>query len=126
MLDIIKTVVMPIVSKFIPDASQQATAAEQVSQAMIQLQLEDAKSQDLYIKRARPTFMYVMYLLLLVAVPCGILYIVNPKLANAFVDGAGAWFSALPDSLYNLLEVCFGVYGIGRSAEKITKNWKKK
>lgn len=125
MLDILKTVVMPIVSKFIPDSSQQTSIENQLSQAMMQLQMEDAKSQDLYIRRARPTFLYLMYGMLAVSVPCGLLFMLDQELAQKFITGASLWLAGIPQSLYELFGWCFGGYTIARSFDKYVKGKKK-
>jgi hypothetical protein len=125
-IDIVKNVVAPIVNRFIPDKTAQDAAIAEIMSATAQVMVEDSKSPDLYIRRARPTFLYVMYVLLLIAIPCGILFIFSPGIGREFTDGAKYWFSSIPDAMYNMLEVCFGVYVGGRTVEKSIKHFKER
>lgn len=69
---------------------------------------------DPWIRRARPTFLYVIYALLLWAIPMGIIGAIRPEMAQAMAAGAGAWLNALPEPLYAL----FGTGYLGYTAAR--------
>jgi len=79
----------------------------------------EASSSDGYTSRARPSFLYVMYTLLLMGIPMGVLSAFNPHAAQAIAEGFKAWLTAIPDSLYGLMGVGIVGYTVSRSAEKI-------
>ena len=68
--------------------------------------LAEAKSADPWTSRARPSFLYVMYIMILAAIPLGILSVFNPGAAAQIATGMKAWLSAIPDNLWN-------VFGLG-------------
>lgn len=70
---------------------------------------------DRYTARARPTFLYVMYALLLGAVPAGMLAAVRPAAAAAFTRGMAAYLAALPEPLYTLFATGYLGYTVARS-----------
>ena len=70
---------------------------------------------DPWIGRARPTFLYVMYLLLLWSIPMGLLAGLRPQLAAAVTHGMAAYLAAIPDSLYALFGTGYLGYTAARS-----------
>ena len=68
--------------------------------------LAEAKSSDPWTSRARPSFLYVMYLMILAAIPMGILSVFNPTAATQIAVGMKSWLTAIPESLW-------GVFGVG-------------
>jgi len=80
--------------------------------------LAEAKSADPWTSRARPSFMYVMYLMILCAVPMGIVAAINPETAAAIAKGMGAWLAAIPDSLWALFGAGYLGYVGSRSYDK--------
>ena len=81
--------------------------------------LAESQSVDPWTSRARPSFMYVIYILILMAVPMGFLSALNPAMATAVAAGFKAWLVAIPDSLYTLFGVGYLGYTGARSIEKI-------
>ena len=73
-----------------------------------------AQSADRWTERARPTFLYVMYALLLMAIPIGLLGAVRPVMALGITHAIGAYFSAIPEPLYAL----FGTGYLGYTAAR--------
>jgi len=71
-------------------------------------------SADPWIERARPTFLYVMYLMLLGALPVGLLAAIAPDLARNATDGIRAYLGAIPEPLY----VLFGTGYLGYTAAR--------
>jgi hypothetical protein len=81
--------------------------------------IADAQSTDPYTSRARPSFLYVVYVLILWAIPMGILTIFSPQAAAAFTAGFRAWLSAIPQEILQLFGVVMTGYVLGRSWEKV-------
>lgn len=71
-------------------------------------------SSDRFVSRARPAFLYVMYVMILAALPLGALAAVWPDLAAAFAAGIAAYLRALPEPLYAL----FGAGYLGYTAAR--------
>ena len=72
------------------------------------------QSPDIWTSRARPAFLYVMYALLLWAVPMGILGGINPATAAAVIRAMRDYFAAIPEPLYAL----FGTGYLGYTAAR--------
>ncbi|WP_086740254.1 holin family protein [Erythrobacter colymbi] len=114
-----------IIDKIIPDKEAQAKAkieliALQGSQElkMLETQLQaivaEANSSDPWTSRARPSFLYVMYVLLLTALPMGVLSAFNPAAAHEIAAGMNAYLTGLPEPLYAL----FGTGYLGYTAAR--------
>jgi hypothetical protein len=80
--------------------------------------LAEAKSNDPWTSRARPTFLYVVYVFILAAIPMGILSAFKPELAIAIAAGARAWLNAIPGELYALFGAGYLGYSHMRSGDK--------
>lgn len=68
--------------------------------------LAEAKSADPWTSRARPSFLYVMYIMIIASIPLGVLSVFKPDMAVQIAAGMKAWLSAIPDSLWT-------VFGLG-------------
>lgn len=79
----------------------------------------EAKSGDPWTSRARPSFLYVVYVLILWGLPMGVLSAFYPDKALAIAAGFKAWLSAIPDALYVLFGTVMTGYGIQRTVEKV-------
>jgi hypothetical protein len=84
-------------------------------EAQIQAIVAEANSQDPWTSRARPSFLYVMYALLLWAIPMGLIAAVNPGMTDAIARGMTAYLAALPEELYTL----FGTGYLGYTAARV-------
>ena len=89
--------------------------ATQIEQSALD---REAASADRWTARARPSFLYVMYLLLLGAIPTGLLAAVRPEAAAAIAPGMAAYLGALPDPLYAL-------FGPGYLGYTVAREWGK-
>jgi hypothetical protein len=69
---------------------------------------------DPWVRRARPAFLYVMYALLLWAIPMSVIAAISPATASAMARGVGAYLSAIPEPLYAL----FGTGYLGYTAAR--------
>jgi len=71
-------------------------------------------SADAWTRRARPTFLYVMYALLLWSVPMGVLAGFRPAMAAAMIRGMAAYLAAIPEPLYALFATGYLGYTVAR------------
>lgn len=81
--------------------------------------IADAQSPDPWTSRARPSFLYVVYLLLLWSIPMGVLFVFNPEAATRFTEGFKLWLAAIPDQVLTLFGTVMLGYVAGRSWEKV-------
>lgn len=78
----------------------------------------EARSTDPWTSRTRPSFLYIMYIMILAAIPFGILYAFNPQGADRVAQGFKAWLDAIPDSLWTLFDAGYLGYSGLRSFDK--------
>lgn len=74
----------------------------------------EAQSTDPWTSRARPSFLYVMYTLLLWSIPMGLIAAVRPEMATAIGRGMTGYLAAIPEPLYAL----FGTGYLGYTAAR--------
>ena len=72
----------------------------------------ESGSDDPWTSRARPSFLYVMYAIILWAVPMGLIGALSPATANAIAQGMTTYLRGIPEPLYAL----FGTGYLGYSA----------
>lgn len=77
--------------------------------------LAEAQSVDPWTSRARPSFLYVMYVLLLWSIPMGLIAATRPEMAQAIAHGMNAYLAGIPDSLYALFGTGYLGYTAARS-----------
>lgn len=118
-----------ILKRAIPDPAQRAAAelelyrarqAGELDAIRVQLSaiLAEAGSADPWTSRARPSFMYVMYVMILASIPVGIVQVFHPQAVAAFTAGVTAWLAALPEELWWLFGAGYLGYTGARSLEK--------
>ena len=125
--------VLPIIGRVLdrvipdPEAKARATAElarmdrdGELKNTELQLSaiLAEAQSADPWTSRARPSFLYVMYLMILVSVPMGILFAFSPTTASDITQGVQAWLAALPEELWWLFGTGYLGYAGARSFDK--------
>lgn len=93
-----------------------------ITQAQMAVVLAESQSQDKWTSRGRPLFLYVMYIFILSAIPCGIIYAVSPAVAGNVAIGVKSWLNAIPDSMWALFGAGYLGYGAFRTVDKRTKN----
>jgi hypothetical protein len=119
-----------ILDKFIPDPAQrdaaklalyQAQASGELDSLKIQLSaiIAEANSTDPWTSRARPSFMYVIYVMLLAGIPMGLVSAYSPDIALHIATGFKSWLQAIPDSLYTLFGVGYVGYATARTVDKV-------
>lgn len=125
LLDALIAPISAIIDRIIPDKAarekakleliaMQGTQEMQMVEAQLQAIVAEANSKDPWTSRARPSFLYVMYILLLAALPMGVLSAFNPAAARDIAAGMNAYLAGLPDSLYAL----FGTGYLGYTAAR--------
>ncbi|MCB2056527.1 MAG: holin family protein [Novosphingobium sp.] len=132
-MSILDSLIGPIVSiidKVIPDKAQRDKAKLELLQlqgsqelaeisARLSAIVAEANSHDPWTSRARPSFLYVMYILLLFALPMGILAAFAPDKALAIGQGMNAYLAGLPEPLYALFGTGYLGYTAARQWGKI-------
>ena len=74
----------------------------------------EAGSSDPWTSRARPSFLYVMYAIILWALPMGLVAAFRPEAAHDIAAGMNAYLNGLPEPLYAL----FGTGYLGYTAAR--------
>jgi hypothetical protein len=126
----VSTLATTIINKVFPDPQDAAKAkavleaadtqaAIQQTASQLQAIMAEAQSSDKWTSRARPSFLYVCYCMILAAIPMGVLYAFDPGHAQKIALGLGAWLAAIPDPVWQLFTVGYLGYTGGRSWEKI-------
>jgi hypothetical protein len=78
----------------------------------------EAKSKDPWTSRARPSFLYVMYLMILASIPMGVVQIFAPVSGQEFIEGFKGWLEAIPVELWGLFGAGYLGYVNKRSQDK--------
>ena len=86
--------------------------------AQMSAALAGAQSPDPWTSRARPSFLYVMYALLLWSLPMGLIAAFRPATAQAIAAGMTAYLNGLPEPLYTL-------FGTGYLGYTVARTWGK-
>lgn len=118
------------IDRFVPDPAAAATAKLEMFKAQqagefkaveiaMSAIIAEAQSSDPWTSRARPSFLYVVYIMLLFGLPMGVVSAWSPATATAIAAGFKAWLTAIPDSLYILFGTVMTGYGISRTVEKV-------
>lgn len=119
-----------IIDKVIPDKSAREQAklellklegSQEMESVKTQLSaiLSESKSADPWTSRARPSFLYVMYVMLLWAIPMGLIAAVRPDAALSIANGMNAYLNGLPEPLYALFGTGYLGYTAARQWGKI-------
>jgi len=118
-----------LLDKIIPDP----LAREKAKLALLQLQgtqemealktqmaaiLAEAQSSDPWTSRARPSFLYVMYAIILWAIPMGLIAAASPATATGIANGMNGYLAGIPDSLW-------GLFGTGYLGYTAARQWGK-
>ena len=127
-MPILESIIGPlasIIDKVIPDkAARERAKIELIKlegsqeleglQARLSAILAEAQSPDPWTSRARPSFLYVMYAIILWALPMGLIAAFRPEAARDIAAGMNAYLNGLPEPLYAL----FGTGYLGYTAAR--------
>jgi hypothetical protein len=132
-MPIIDAVIAPLaklIDKIIPDPQARDRAklellklqgdqeAAQIGQQM-QAIIAEANSSDPWTSRARPSFLYVMYVLMLWSIPMGLIAAADPVTATAIANGMTAYLRGIPSELYTLFGTGYLGYTAARTWGKV-------
>lgn len=132
-MSIIESIIGPIaglIDKIIPDPKARDAAkleliklegTQEMEAVRTQLSaiVAEAQSVDPWTSRARPSFLYVMYALLLWAIPMGLIGAVQPEMAKGIANGMNAYLAGIPEPLYALFGTGYLGYTAARQWGKI-------
>jgi len=119
-----------VIDRMFPDPEEKARAKQELTKLEQEGELEqmsvrlsailaEAKSDDPWTSRARPSFMYVFYLVILslviVAPLVGVAY---PEQMTLFFDNVSKGFTAIPEELWATFTAGYLGYGAMRSYDK--------
>lgn len=118
-----------LIDKIIPDPKArddaklkllelQGTQAMDAAKTQIAAVMAEAQSADPWTSRARPSFLYVMYALLLWSIPMGLIAAVQPQMARDIAAGMNAYLNGIPEPLYAL-------FGTGYLGYTVARQWGK-
>ena len=118
-----------IIDKIIPDPKARDAAKLELlrlegtqdlerAKAQMAAVLAEAGSADPWTSRARPSFLYVMYALLLWSIPMGLIAAVRPEMAADIGRGMNAYLAGIPEPLYAL-------FGTGYLGYTVAREWGK-
>ena len=118
-----------IIDKIIPDKDARAKAKLELMklegshelkaiEARLSAIVAEAQSRDPWTSRARPSFLYVMYAIILAALPMGVLAAISPATARDIATGMNAYLGGLPEPL-------FALFGTGYLGYTAARQWGK-
>ena len=119
-----------ILDKVIPDPEARERAKLELLQlessaeferirAQLSAIIAEAESKDPWTSRARPTFLYVMYAMILWALPMGVIGAFSPHTSEAISAGMSAYLGGLPEPLYALFGTGYLGYAVMRQWGKV-------
>ena len=118
-----------LIDKIFPDPEKAAEAKAQLIQMQQQGELKEleismsaivmeAKSEDPWTSRARPSFLYVIYTIILFSLPMGLLTAFSPETATQVANGFKAWLDAIPGPMWDLFAIGYLGYAGARTWDK--------
>lgn len=125
-LDALISPIAGLIDKIIPDprardAAKLELLKMQGSQEMDAIKTQmtaivaEAQSTDPWTSRARPSFLYVMYAMILWAIPMGLIAAVRPDMAKGIADGMNAYLNGIPEPMWALFGTGYLGYTAARS-----------
>lgn len=122
-----------LIDQIFPDKIEQEKERAKAELALIALQqsgelekfsislsaiIAEANSEDPWTSRARPSFLYVMYLMILISIPMGVLFAFKPELSALVIEGMTGYLSKIPEPLWML-------FGAGYLGYTGMRGWQK-
>ncbi|MEJ6008614.1 holin family protein [Novosphingobium aquae] len=120
-----------IIDKIIPDPKardaaklelikRQGTQDMEMLQTRLSAIVAEAISHDPWTSRARPSFLYEMYVMILWALPMGLIAAFRPEAVTSIAQGMNAYLGGLPEPLYALFGTGYLGYTAARQWGKIS------
>ena len=124
LIDILSPVTK-LIDKIIPDPKArdaaklellklQGTQELEAVRTQLSALIAEAQSPDPWTSRARPSFLYVMYAIILWSIPMGLIAAVQPQMARDIAGGINAYLNGIPQPLWAL----FGTGYLGYTAAR--------
>ena len=118
-----------LIDKIIPDPRARDAAklellklqgSQELEAVRVQMSaiIAEAGSTDPWTSRARPSFLYVMYAIILWAIPMGLIAATQPEMAKNIAAGMNAYLGGIPEPLWTL-------FGIGYLGYTVARQWGK-
>jgi hypothetical protein len=118
-----------LIDKIIPDPRARDAAklellklqgSQELEAVRVQMSaiIAEAGSADPWTSRARPSFLYVMYAIILWAIPMGLIAATQPQLAQNIASGMNAYLGGIPEPLWTL-------FGTGYLGCTVARQWGK-
>ena len=125
-LDALISPIAGLIDKIIPDPRARDAAKLELlklqgSQEMDAIKTQmtaivaEAQSADPWTSRARPSFLYVMYTMILWAIPMGLIAAVRPEMAKGIAAGMNAYLNGIPEPMWALFGTGYLGYTAARS-----------
>ena len=125
-LDVLISPIAGLIDKIIPDPRARDAAKLELlklqgSQEMDAIKTQmtaivaEAQSNDPWTSRARPSFLYVMYTMILWAIPMGLIAAVRPDMAKGIAAGMNAYLNGIPEPMWALFGTGYLGYTAARS-----------
>ena len=130
LLDALVSPVSKLLDKIIPDPQARDRAKlellklqgdQEMQTIAVQMQaiVAEAQSADPWTSRARPSFLYVMYGLILWSIPMGLIAAADPRMATGIANGMTAYLRGIPEELYALFGTGYLGYTAARTWGKV-------
>lgn len=118
-----------LIDKLFPDPAERARAQAELLrmqqdgelkelETRMSAILAEAQSADPWTSRARPSFLYVVYIIILAAIPMGFLHAARPEIATGVAVGFKGWLDAIPGDMWMLFGAGYLGYTGARSLDK--------
>ena len=128
--DAIIAPVAKLLDKIIPDPEARDRAKlellklqgdQEAATIAVQMQaiVVEAQSVDPWTSRARPSFLYMMYTLILWSIPMGLIAAADPVMAAGIGNGMTAYLRGIPEELYALFGTGYLGYTAARTWGKV-------
>jgi hypothetical protein len=112
LIDILSPVTK-LIDKIIPDPKArdaaklellklQGTQELEAVRTQLSALIAEAQSPDPWTSRARPSFLYVMYAIILWSIPMGLIAAAQPQMARDIAGGMNAYLNGIPQPLWAL------------------------
>ena len=118
-----------LIDKIIPDPRARDTAklellklqgSQELEAVRVQMSaiIAEAGSTDPWTSRARPSFLYVMYAIILWSIPMGLIAATQPEMAKNIAAGMNAYLGGIPEPMWTL-------FGTGYLGYTVARQWGK-
>ncbi|MDR7103066.1 holin family protein [Croceicoccus sp. BE223] len=97
----------------------EGTQEMEIIEAQLSAIVAEAQSADPWTSRARPGFLYVMYVMILFAIPMGLVAAFDPEAAQGIGNGMTGYLNGIPEPLYALFGTGYLGYTVARQWGKI-------